>query len=272
MNNTTGHAHDATAWLQLARRLQKQQLQQLSQLGELASQLSALVHMLQCERGASNIYLCSGGLLYTAECRAGGALVDERLALFYASLERARAVAGSALCWRIARAVDELAQLPALRAQIGRRQIAAEAATEQYSRVIRHLLNIAPQLNDSIDDPPVAGRMVALYSFMQGKELVGGERALGALGFTRGEFSDSLRQQLVTVLTVSSPASTAFRRWAARRPSSCSEPSATPVWILNSCGGSPVPASRLPTAGKRRCAGLVCKPNGLSNCAKWKSN
>ena len=76
MNNTTGHAHDATAWLQLARRLQKQQLQQLSQLGELASQLSALVHMLQCERGASNIYLCSGGLLYTAECRAGGALVD----------------------------------------------------------------------------------------------------------------------------------------------------------------------------------------------------
>lgn len=137
--------------------------------------------MLQCERGASNIYLCSGGLLYTAECRAGGALVDERLALFYASLERARAVAGSALCWRIARAVDELAQLPALRAQIGRRQIAAEAATEQFSRVIRHLLNIAPQLNDSIDDPPVAGRMVALYSFMQGKELVGRARA-GSIG------------------------------------------------------------------------------------------
>ena len=52
MNNTTGHAHDEAAWLQLARRLQKQQLQQLSQLGELASQLSALVHMLQCERGA----------------------------------------------------------------------------------------------------------------------------------------------------------------------------------------------------------------------------
>lgn len=90
MNNTTGHADEATAWLQLARRLQKQQLQQLARLGELASQLSALVHMLQCERGASNIFLCSGGQLYAAECRAGGALVDERLALFYAALERAR--------------------------------------------------------------------------------------------------------------------------------------------------------------------------------------
>jgi hypothetical protein len=199
MNNTTGHADEATAWLQLARRLQKQQLQQLARLGELASQLSALVHMLQCERGASNIFLCSGGQLYAAECRAGGALVDERLALFYAALERARAVAGSALCWRIARAVGDLAQLPTLREQVSLRQVAAEAATEQFSRIIRHLLNIVPQLNDSIDDPPVAGRMVALYSFMQGKELVGQERALGALGFTRGEFSDSLRlrQQLV---------------------------------------------------------------------------
>ena len=176
MNNTTGHADEATAWLQLARRLQKQQLQQLARLGELASQLSALVHMLQCERGASNIFLCSGGQLYAAECRAGGALVDERLALFYAALERARAVAGSALCWRIARAVGDLAQLPTLREQVSLRQVAAEAATEQFSRIIRHLLNIVPQLNDSIDDPPVAGRMVALYSFMQGKELVGQER------------------------------------------------------------------------------------------------
>lgn len=126
-------------------------------------------------------FLCSGGQLYAAECRAGGALVDERLALFYAALERARAVAGSALCWRIARAVGDLAQLPALREQVSRRQVAAEAATEQFSRIIRHLLNIVPQLNDSIDDPSVAGRMVALYSFMQGKELVGQERA-GSIG------------------------------------------------------------------------------------------
>ncbi len=124
MNNTTGHAHDATAWLQLARRLQKQQLQQLSQLGNWPASSARWCICCSVSAGRRISTLCSGGLLYTAECRAGGALVDERLALFYASLERARAVAGSALCWRIARAVDELAQLPALRAQIGRRQIA----------------------------------------------------------------------------------------------------------------------------------------------------
>ena len=57
--------------------------------------------------------------------------------------------------------------------------------------------NIAPQLNDSIDDPQIAGRFVALYSLMQGKELVGQERALGAIGLhpRRVLMTISLRQQ-----------------------------------------------------------------------------
>ena len=53
--------------------------------------------------------------------------------------------------------------------------------------------------------------MVALYSFMQGKELVGQERALGALGFTRGEFSDSLRQQLVDRIDGQQPCFDSFQ-------------------------------------------------------------
>lgn len=197
MNNMAGNAPEAGDWFARARRLQRQQLHQLAQQGELASQISALVHMLQCERGASNIWLCSGGRLYAAECRAGAALVDEQLTLFYAALDPARSSASSALCWRIASAVWYLTQLTVLRERVRGQKIAAEEATGQFSLIIRHLLNIVPQLNDSIDDPQIAGRMVALYSFMQGKELAGQERALGALGFARGQFSDELRQQLV---------------------------------------------------------------------------
>jgi hypothetical protein len=114
--------------------------------------------------------------------------------------------------------------------------------------------------------------MVALYSFMQGKELVGQERALGALGFTRGEFSDSLRQQLVDRIDGQQPCFDSFQALGSPATVQLFTPSARPVWTLSSCGGSPAPASRPPTAGKRRCAGLACKPSGLSNCAKWKSN
>lgn len=102
MNNMAGNTPEVVDWFARARRLQKQQLHQLAQQGTLAGQISALVHMLQCERGASNIWLCSGGRLYAAECRAGAALVDEQLTRFYAALEPARDAASSALCWRIA--------------------------------------------------------------------------------------------------------------------------------------------------------------------------
>ena len=214
MNNMASNPPEVVDWFARARRLQKQQLHQLAQQGALAGQISALVHMLQCERGASNIWLCSGGRLYAAECRAGAALVDEQITRFYAALEPARDAASSALCWRIACAVWYLTQLVALRKRVRDREIAAEEATGQFSRIIRHLLNIIPQLNDSIDDPQIAGRMVALYSFMQGKELAGQERALGALGFARGQFSDDLRQQLVDRIDGQQPCFDSFQALA----------------------------------------------------------
>lgn len=214
MNKVAGNRPEVVDWFARARCLQKQQLRQLTQQGALAGQISALVHMLQCERGASNIWLCSGGRLYAAECRAGAALVDEQLMLFYAALEPARDTASSALCWHIACAVWYLARLAALRERVRGQQIAAEEATGQFSCIIRHLLNIVPQLNDSIDDPHIAGRMVALYSFMQGKELAGQERALGARGFARGQFSNELRQQLVDRIDGQQPCFDTFQALA----------------------------------------------------------
>jgi len=155
----------ATAWFQHARLMRKQQLCKLAQLGQLVSRISHLAHMLQCERGASNIWLCSRGTLYALECKASRALVDEHLQALH------EAITACAL--------------------------PADVAMERYSRTLRNLLSIVPQLNDSIDDPQIAGRFVALYSLMQGKELVGQERALGAIGFTQGYFSDEMRQTLV---------------------------------------------------------------------------
>ncbi|HDG1691304.1 TPA: nitrate- and nitrite sensing domain-containing protein [Kluyvera georgiana] len=197
MINRKDDTPGAIEWFRYARQVQKEQLRQLAQQGQLVSQLSHVVHMLQCERGASNIWLCSQGRLYGAERRASAALVDEQIRPLLLSLSPRHLPSASGLCQRIARAVWSLEQLPALRDNVAGQQIAAETATCQFSRTIRHLLNIIPQLNDSIDDPTLAGRLVALYSFMQGKELVGQERALGAQGFAQGSFSQELRQRLV---------------------------------------------------------------------------
>lgn len=186
----------ATDWLAQAKLLRKQQLCKLAQTGALVGRISHLAHMLQCERGASNVWLCSQGALYAPECKASRALVDEQLLAFGQALGSPMA-AGAALCERVASALETLEQLPALRESIISRTIPAAGAMEHYGRALRQLLSIVPRLNDSIDDPQIAGRFVALYSLMQGKELAGQERALGAIGFTQGYFSDEMRQTLV---------------------------------------------------------------------------
>ncbi|WP_263317164.1 nitrate- and nitrite sensing domain-containing protein, partial [Enterobacter hormaechei] len=77
--------------------------------------ISQLVHMLQCERGASNVWLCSQGKLYAPECKASRALVDENLAALNDILGKQSAFPGSAVCERIGNALLTLETLPALR-------------------------------------------------------------------------------------------------------------------------------------------------------------
>lgn len=197
MTMNADRANRAIDWFRYARQIQKQQLRQLAQSGALASRICHLVHMLQCERGASNIWLCSQGRLYDAECRASRALVDEQRLALLPLLGDDPPLTSSALCQRIAAALWGLEQLPDLRQRVQAQRIDAADAMEQFSTTIRHLLSIVPQLNDTLDDPRIVQPLVALYSVMQGKELVGQERALGALGFTLGHFSDALRQRLV---------------------------------------------------------------------------
>ncbi|WP_048997256.1 nitrate regulatory protein NasR [Enterobacter kobei] len=197
MTLMAGISPGATEWLQRARLMRREQLSKLAELNVLVHSISQLVHMLQCERGASNVWLCSQGKLYAPECKASRALVDENLAALNTILGKQSLLPGSAVCERIGNALHTLDTLPALRDGVSQQTLTAPQAMEHYSRMLRHLLSIVPQLNDSIDDPQIAGRFVALYSLMQGKELAGQERALGAIGFTQGFFDDVTRQRLV---------------------------------------------------------------------------
>ena len=98
---TNAQNFGATQWFRHARQLENTQLRQLAQSGKLVIRISHLVHMLQCERGASNIWLCSQGTLYDREVRASRALVDEECRQLH--------ILSSTLCrWRAVRCVTAL--------------------------------------------------------------------------------------------------------------------------------------------------------------------
>src|SRR5690606_39762993 len=102
MTIVAGSSPGATEWFQRAGMLREEQLGRLAALGVLVNGISRLVHMLQCERGASNVWLCSQGKLYAPECKASRGLVDENLTALQAMLKAQFPVTGSGVCERIA--------------------------------------------------------------------------------------------------------------------------------------------------------------------------
>ncbi|ALB62975.1 Response regulator NasT [Cronobacter condimenti 1330] len=188
-------AQDAQAWFRFARERERSQLEAWLSVGEWASQISHLVHMLQRERGASNIWLCSGGQLFAREHAFCVTQTDERADAFRAA-PPSLASSGSLLAWRMACALWSLEQLPALRLRIRARDIEPVEAMDGFNQTIRHLVALLPEASETVDDASLARALTALYSFMQGKELAGQERATGAIGFTQGAFSEPLRQRL----------------------------------------------------------------------------
>ena len=197
MRNPSDQPTEALSWFHFAREQQRRQREAGLHVGEWASRISHLVHMLQRERGASNIWLCSAGQLFAREVPFCISQSDEQLAALRERLAAPGLAVNAAIAARLACAFWYLESLPALRNRIRRREIEPEAAMEQFSQTIAHLLSIVPEANDTLDDASLARALTALYSFMQGKELVGQERAIGAIGFARGDFSAPLRQMLV---------------------------------------------------------------------------
>lgn len=188
-----------------ARRSEITGLQQLLQMSKLVGAVSQLIHLLQRERGTVNIYLCSQGTLWGDRLSERSRHVQQAvltmdtqlLALDLAGQPMANA---SRLFSRIATALHSLSSLPALRDQVAVLSIQQPEAMSRYSEVIRTHLALVFEAADTSGDPAVSRALLAMFSFMQGKELAGQERALAAAGFTSRHFDDHAHQQLLELI------------------------------------------------------------------------
>lgn len=193
--NTQVGAQTATDYLIASKRCETQDLEHFLALGELVATISNLVHNLQRERGASNLYLASGGAQFVRERQQLCCATDAAVNAFYSCLQRVessihRVHGGMRLFNRIAYLLHNLKDLKSLREQIVYRSVALEQATQHYNNLVQSLLAIVFETADAAIDPTISASLVALFNFMQGKELAGQERAAGASGFARGYFDD----------------------------------------------------------------------------------
>lgn len=175
-------------------------LEQLMINSSLVVNVSELIHELQKERGLSNSYLVSNGQRFREqrELEIGAtkkAQKNFQRALMQLDLQRC----GSStirLYNSLAYVLHSLEELPSFRDNVASRQATPIDNTKFFNHLIAGLIAVIFEAADVSNDPDITKALIALFNFMQGKEYAGQERAWGVIGFTKGEFINSTKEQI----------------------------------------------------------------------------
>ena len=137
----------ALGFLIAAKRCDIHGLEQLEVTSGLVKGVSELVHMLQKERGASNVYLASGGKRFGAQRteRVKASVETEsavRERFYLLDIDSGRLSGGVRLFSRIAYVLHGLDALGALRSRIGACEVSSEEATRSFTELIAGLLSV----------------------------------------------------------------------------------------------------------------------------------
>ena len=175
--------------------------EQLLAVGELVKDLSALIHALQKERGASSVFLASTGSRFgdhlrrrTAESGRLEAVVRDRLE--HVDEQLGRIGSGAQFYNRVALALHALDGVATLRGQVAALALVPQDSVKAFTDLIGSLLAVVYEAADIAADPPISRALVALFNFVQGKEFAGQERATAGAGFSRGHFDAAEHRRL----------------------------------------------------------------------------
>jgi hypothetical protein len=200
-----------------AKQLEVDAVRQLAERVELASVIGDLIHALQGERGASSVYLASGGQRFVLERQTAVAQaqpIEACLRVLFAEQlapdHNASARTLSLMAWVLL----NLEALPGLREQIDHRTPTAHEAVATFSGVIAGLLELLFHVADAAKHPAVSRLLVSLVHLLQGKEAAGQERALGAQLLASGASDEPEQQRIVHLIDAQERSLSVFESFA----------------------------------------------------------
>lgn len=214
-----GTSAAAARFLRTAKLCRIRDVEQLLAVSALVRDLSALIHALQKERGASSIYLGSGGTRFAedrarwqADARTLESVLRDRLDLVDEQLDRLSC--GAQFYSRAAIALYALDGLPALRDQVSSLSLVPQDSVKAFTDIVGHLLSVLFEAADIAADPAISRALVALFNVVQGKEFAGQERATASAGFSRGRFDGVEHGRLAHLIDAQNRAFRIFAEFA----------------------------------------------------------
>lgn len=200
-----------------ARQLEIDALRHLAARAELVDVVGQLIHALQRERGATSVYLASGGqqfadvrLAALAEARPLEAQTRTVFATQAGPGQGASARMLSMMAW----ALMGLDVLDGLRTQIEQRTLGAHDAVAAYSRLIAGLVELIFHVADTTAHPGISRLLVAFLHLVQSKEAAGQERAVGALLYASGRGDEAQQQRLIHLIDAQESSLRVFEEFA----------------------------------------------------------
>ncbi len=188
----------------LEKRAASNSIEHLLQLADLAPKVSALVHELQKERGRSAGFIGSKGTGKFAETLP---LQRKSTNSKHKELQSALKVFGvdgfgASFKSKIDASLAALAELESKRTAISELKLKVPQMAAYYTPTIAKLLSVVEEMARLSKDASVTNAITAYTTFLQGKERAGIERAMGAGGFSNGQFKPKIYNNFVALVAL----------------------------------------------------------------------
>lgn len=192
------------------------EMDRLDALARLAPEISAMVHELQKERGASAGFIGKRGQGAFAEKLTGQRqATDAQYEQFAAAINAFDTAAyGPVFQGKLKEALDMVSQLQQQRAAVSALSLTVGEMAKYYTTTIARLLDNVGEMAVLSTDASVANSIAAYISFLQAKERAGIERAMGANGFGKGSFAPAIHQRFVSLVAQQQAFLSIFRAYA----------------------------------------------------------
>ncbi len=186
-----------------ARQREIESIQHLASRTELVDVLGQLIHALQRERGATSVYLASGGQRFADVRQAAIGQAQPLETQVRDAFERQAQPeqgASSRMLSLMAWVLLDLDALRGLRAAVDQRAWSAHDSVAAFSRLLAGMVELVFLVADATLNPRVSRLLVACVHLLQGMEAAGQERAIGALLLASGQLDEGDRQRMVHLI------------------------------------------------------------------------